>query len=86
MRNLKQILSHLMGNSQRQIDLNLIYQDRRSTLILAISEYTKERVTIMRTSLPDYDKETMDNFYQRELDKYNSELFWLDVKFELNIV
>lgn len=85
MRNLSQLIDEWLRTNQDKHNERIVHFKRRHDILLAITEYRLERVSILQTTLCDNDKQIMDEFYQREIDKLNNELYWLDVKFELNI-
>lgn len=85
MKTLKSLINNWLTVNQDKHDKALEHSKKRHSLCIQILHLRLERVSMHESGLVSEDKELADLYYQKQIDKLNSELYFTELFYDLDI-
>lgn len=85
MKTLKDLINDWLLTKENEHTASIKHSCKRHDIIFASTELKMERASVTMSNMCHDDIEAMSGFYDAQIDKCNSELYWLDVLYDLNI-
>ena len=85
MKTLKTLIQNWLQTKQDEQDKAMEHSKKRHDLCLEVLHLRLERVKMHESALVSHDKDMVDLYYQKQIDKLNSELYWCELLYDLNI-